>query len=225
VNKNGSTLCEDITETDFNDDYQLRKHYLTGFPTCLKLTSEAASVIVDIVNRPLQPLEKYFLELYRMFSEKDFHCAYSVVTKAFHEMDMESDFPKTMLIPLDGGVGYCGSTCSALLGGCLIIGLLRGGDTGKGGKRETLLRMVKTLKQGTASFTNIELSPASDALLRCSELFPWFEERFGSHLCRAITNVDFAQMNQAELFFSQNKISRCTTIAQETASKALELSL
>ncbi len=219
----GKTLCEDITEVDFADDWQVRKYTATGALKCLKLTSEGASMIVDILNQKgRSPDNEYFI-LNRGFSDKGFNCAHSTIRMAFEKMGLNLEIPKNALIPLNGGIGYSGSTCTALVGGCMAIGLLRGGDNSEGGILANLRRQAKTLTQGSSAFKNLELSPTADALVRCSELFTWFEERFSSHLCRKITDIDFHHQLQAQKYFSEDSLTKCISIAEETAAKTQEL--
>ncbi len=221
--RNGSTLCEEITEVDFEDDRQVRKHVLLGTRKCLQLNAQAASMLVDIQAKTVAPPEEHFLALNRDFSEKGFCCAHAVLREAMERTGRASVFNEKMLIPLNGGIGYTGSSCAALIGGCLVIGLLRGGDTSKGGKLETLGRMARTFRKGSSAYKTPDISPAAEALVQCSELFDWFEDRFASHLCGKITGVNFEEEGPARSFFSTGSVSGCISMAKQTARKALEL--
>jgi len=223
IRRNGSPLCEEITEVDFTDDRQIRKHILLGTQKCLRLNADAASLLVDIQGKTPASREEHFLFLNRGFSEKGFCCAHAVVRAALEQAGRTSAFHEKMLNPLNGGIGYAGSSCAALIGGCLVIGLLRGGDTSQGGKLETLGRMARTFRQGSSAYQAADISPAAEALVQCSELFDWFENEFGSHLCGKITGVNFQEEDQARLFFSNGSLSGCISMAERTARKALEL--
>ncbi|UCD58209.1 MAG: C_GCAxxG_C_C family protein [Candidatus Hydrogenedentota bacterium] len=219
----GSTLCRDIARTDFADDWQLRKYILAGSRKCIKLASKSASIMVDILNQTNREPDKLYRELNRRFSENDFHCGYSVARLASEELDINPMLPPNMLIPLNGGIGYSGSTCAALLGGCSAVGLVRGGDSSQTGTLMSFRRLALTLIQGSAAFNRLDLSPANDALLRCAELCRWFESRFHSLLCREIVQTDFRDRYHARRYFERNVISKCILMAEQTAAKAAEL--
>jgi C_GCAxxG_C_C family probable redox protein len=224
THKFGSTLCEDITNTDFSDDWQVRKHAAIGSLQCIKLASQSAAMIADILNQKQGSLPDYFSELNREFSNNNFHCAYVVVQKVLESMEINSSiFPKQMLIPLNGGIGYCGSTCTALIGGCMVLGILRGGDNSQGGVSETIWRQTKVLIKGTAAYSNPNHSPANEALLLCSELISWFEEKYSSHLCHKITRVNFDDKRSSQEYFSNGTMPKCSSIAEETIKQVQKL--
>ncbi|RJP74515.1 MAG: C_GCAxxG_C_C family protein [Candidatus Abyssobacteria bacterium SURF_17] len=221
--RSGSTRCRDIAQTDFDDDRQLRRYVLGKSRTCVKLAGASASMLADIVDREQIHPGKHFVELTQRFSESNFHCAQSVVMLASEELGVAPVLPSTMLIPLNGGIGYSGSTCAALLGGCIVIGLQKGGDTSQTGMFTSVRRLLLTLIQGASAFHRLDLSPANDALLRCAELAKWFQTQFHSRLCREITEVDFQDEQQSWRYFEEGIISRCISMAQETAAKAAAL--
>ncbi len=224
THKFGSTLCEDITNVDFSNDWQVRKHAAIGSLQCIKLTSQSAAMMADILNQNQGSPPGHFLELNREFSRNNFHCAYVVVQKVLESMEIDSSiFPKQMLIPLNGGIAYCGSTCTALIGGCMVLGLLRGGDTSQGGVPETIWRQTKVFIKGTAAYSNPNHSPANEALLLCSELISWFEEKYSSHLCHKITGVNFNDKRSSLGYFSNGTITNCTSIAEETIKQVQKL--
>jgi len=217
------SLCSDIIQTDFDDSWQLRKYILTKSLGCVRLASRATHVLMDIVSRGgTMPGEQYY-ELNREFAERSFHCAHSVLMLAADKVDANIRLPAHMLIPLNGGIGYSGSTCAALLGGCMVIGLMRGGDTSRAGMFSTPRRMGLTLIYGSKAFNRLDLSPANDALLRCAELARWFSTAFGSLRCREIAGVDFGDENLRQGYFERNGILKCAAIAEETSIKAVEL--
>ena len=219
----GSTLCRDIAETDFDDDKQLRRYILARSLNCVKLASRSASIMTDIIAGKRQtPGDRYY-KLNKGFSDRQFHCAHSVVVRASEKLDVNPVLSPNMLIPLNGGIGYSGSTCAALLGGCILIGLQRGGDTSQTGTFSLLRRMLLTLIHGSTAFNRLDLSPANDALLRCAELSKWFDSRFRSHVCRELTKVDFGEEDQARRYFEEDIISKCILMGEETAAKAAEL--
>jgi hypothetical protein len=219
-----SGLCRDIIRTDFDDERQLRKYILTKSLGCVKLISRATGVLLDIVSRQGEAPDEHCYELNREFADRDFHCAHSVLMLAAERVDANLTLPPHMLIPLDGGIGYSGSTCAALLGGCMVIGLVRGGDTSQGSMLGTFRRMALTLIQGSAAFNRLDLSPANDALLRCAKLADWFKATFHSVSCREIAGVDFADDHQRGSFFEQDGMGKCVAMIQETTTKAVELS-
>ncbi len=221
--ESGSALCREISQTDFEDDRQLRKYILVRSRICMRLASKAATILADIISRTDHAPDESCRELNRSFSSKGFHCAQSVLVLASQQLDISPALPPHLLIPLDGGIGYSGSTCSALLGGCLLIGALRGGDTSQAGILTTLLRTIVVLIRGNAAFNSPDLSPANDALLRCAELLKWFEGKFGSSCCRELTETDFFDERQVGRFFERDAISQCVSMAEATAAKAAEL--
>lgn len=223
MRQSGSALCRDIARTDFDDGWQLRKYILARSRNCVRLASRSAYMLADIIDGADKPPDELYYDLNRKFSDNNFHCAYSVVMLASEELDVNPVFPPNVLIPLNGGIGYSGSTCAALLGGCIVIGLKRGGDTSQAGTHAFLRRLLLTLIQGSAAFNRLDLSPANDALLRCAELCKWFESNFHSHLCREIIRTDFSDSQQARQYFEENIISKCISMAEETAAKAAEL--
>lgn len=222
VRQSGSTLCRDIARCDFADDWQVRKYMLVSSRRCVRLASKAAEIMVDLIDEIERPPEEAFFDLNRGFCEADFHCAYSVVYRAAEILERKHQLGPNILIPLNGGIGYSGSTCAALLGGCIAIGLSRGGDTSEGGMASSLWRILVTLVLGSSAYSKLNLSPANDALLRCGELFSWFHEKYGAHLCREITRTDFADRNATAQFFKDG-IERCKAIGEETAAKAAGL--
>jgi hypothetical protein len=217
------TLCHEIIQTNFDSDWELRKYILTKSLGCVKLIAGATSVLIDILGRRAQSPSEQCFDLNREFTERRFHCAQSVFLQATDRMTANLTLPPHMLAPLDGGVGYSGSTCAALLGGCMVIGLARGGDTSRAGMLGTVRRMGLTLIHGSAAFNRLDLSPANDALLRCAELAKWFKGTFHSLQCREITGTDFGDEAGKREFFEHDGISRCVEIAEKTAIAAAEL--
>ncbi len=219
----GSTLCSEITGTDFDDDAQLRRYILTKSRGCVKLASKAASIMCDIIAQPHCEPDEFFRSLNRAFADNNFHCAHSVFVMASEELNIPPACPPNMLIPLNGGIGYSGGTCAALLGGCIGIGVVKGGDTSQGGALGVARRLILTLIQGKGAFNRLDLSPANDALLRCAELSKWFAKKFGSRTCRDIVKIDFHDKRRADEFFDRKIISNCVAMAKETARRAGEL--
>ena len=219
----GSSQCDRITEVDFKNDSQVRRYALVGAVQCLKHMAQGSAMIADILNRSHHSPAPIFYKLHRWFSDNGFHCAQFTIRRVLEEIKSTPRFPVNMFIPLNGGIGYSGDSCSALLGGCLAIGLIRGGDSSQGGIPAQLHRMAKMVTQGSAAFKNVNLSPSADPLVQSSELFSWFKERFSTHLCCKITDTDFLNAKQAEQFFSGDAVSRCKAIAEEAALKTLEL--
>ncbi|RJP23625.1 MAG: hypothetical protein C4520_05925 [Candidatus Abyssobacteria bacterium SURF_5] len=220
--KNGGILCGDIARTDFTDSGQVRRYLLVGSRTCVKAASRAAEDLVDIIEEN-RPPEERFTELNRGFFDADFHCAYSVICQACEKSMRNQMLGPNLLVPLNGGVGYTGSTCAALIGGCMAIGLARGGDTSETGILSAVKRVLFTLALGSSAYARPDLSPANDALERCSELFSWFQNRFGDHQCRRIVKIDFDDSAKVGNFF-QHDIEQCKALGAETAARAAELS-
>ena len=218
-----SSLCRDIIQTDFDNEWQLRKYILTKSLGCVRLISRATHILTDIISRQNQVPGDQCYELNREFADKGFHCAHSVLTIAADRLNASLALPPHMLIPLDGGIGYSGSTCAALLGGCIVIGLERGGDTSQSSMLMTFRRMGLTLIYGSAAFNRLNLSPTNDALMRSAKLAEWFKERYHSFGCREIAGVDFGEEVMRGQFFEHGGISTCAAIAEETAEKAIEL--
>jgi hypothetical protein len=188
----------------------------------MKLASRGSSILCEILSQPQSEPDELRDSLNQSFSNQNFHCAHSVVMLASEELKVPP-LPPNMLIPLDGGIGYSGSTCAAMLGGCLAIGLVKGGDTSEGGTFGFVMRLALTLIQGGKAFNRLDLSPANDALLRCAELSKWFDKKFGSRICRDIIKTDFHNQRSALEFFDRKIISKCIGMAKETAAKAAEL--
>jgi hypothetical protein len=216
-------FCSEIIRTDFDDDSQLRRYILTKSLGCVRLASRAAHILIDIISRADEMPGEHFYDLNREFSERNFQCAHSVLMLAADKVDANISLPGHMLIPLNGGIGYSGSTCAALLGGCMVIGMARGGDTSQVKMLSTFRRMGLTLVYGSKAFNRLDLSPANDALLRCAELAGWFRETYGSFRCREIADVDFGDDNLCRKFFERNGISKCAAMAEATSMKAVEL--
>ena len=219
----GSTLCREIVETDFDDSRQLRKFLLLKSGNCMKVMSKSVSILIDILDRPDGMDDELIRELNQGFSSREFHCAGSVVFKASEKLEEVPPLAPHILIPFNGGIGYCGSTCGALLGGCIRIGLSKGADLSQTAMLASLRRIFATLVFGTRAFNDPARSPANDALLRCAELSKWFENKFHSNQCRKITRTDFRDKQQTAHFFESGIISDCTAMAEETAVKAVEL--
>lgn len=221
---NKSTLCKEITQTDFDHIWQVRKFIFLKSGTCKNAASKSLSLLASIVNR--NDGESYDLcrDLNRRFADQGFNCAQFVVNTASEKMGLDPVFPSNMLVPFNGGIGYGGSTCSALIGGVLSIGLMRGGDTREGASLFMTLRKVfRLLLEGGAAYDRLYLSPANDALLRSAELAKWFIREFHSMSCRDLIGVDFSNTSQVKEFFGQEFISTCVSRAEKTALKAVAL--
>jgi hypothetical protein len=216
-------LCSDISGTDFGDDRQLRKYYLAKSRGCIKLASKSASLLVETVDEKNPPEVERFARLNSLFSESDFNCAHSTFTKASEQLGVGPALSLPMLVPLNGGIAYSGSTCGALLGGCLMIGLEKCGDMSQNSIPKTLRRITLAIVQGGAAFNRLDLSPANDALVRCAELLNWFKGAYDSSLCRELTQTDFDDETQAREYFERDLVSKCISIADETGAKAAQL--
>jgi len=221
--QSGGSLCREIIHTNFDDGWQLRKYFLVGSLRCMKLAKKSAAILTDIISDEGPAPDKQCYELNRRFSERDFHCAHYVLVRASEHLNVEPALPPHVLIPFNGGIGYSGSTCAALLGGCIAIGAKTGGDTSRNSTLRTLRRLALTLVRGTAVFNRLDLSPANDALMRCAELFRWFEDKFHFHQCRKITGIDFDDDAQVRDYFERDVVSKCVAMAEETAAKAAEM--
>lgn len=219
----GSTLCREITGTDFDDSWQLRKYLLLKSGNCMKAISQSVSILIDIVEQTDGIQDTPVREVNRHFSEQQFHCAGSVVFKASEQLEEVQSLSPHTLIPFNGGIGYSGSTCGALVGGCLRIGLSRGIGISQTPLVTTLRHIVATLLWGAKAFNDPARSPANDALLRCAELAQWFENTYRSIQCREITGTDFRDGKQATRYFEKRGISDCAAMAEETALKTAEL--
>lgn len=218
---NGSVLCRDIARTDFTNDGAIRRYILTRSRVCIKAASRAAADMVGMIEATQQfPGERYS-RLNDKFFQSDFHCAYAVVNRSSELLTLNQMIGPNILIPLNGGIGYSGGACAALLGGCIAIGLAAGGDTSETGMASSMKRIILTLISGASAFSRTDLSPANDALLRCSKLFRWFENKFGSSLCRELTKVNFDNPERANQYF-QSGIEQCKLMAAQTAEKAAE---
>lgn len=219
----GGVLCSEISRTDFDVDSQARKYYLTESIGCIRLASKSASILADIVEEKNPPPDDRCAELNLLFSKADFHCAHSTFVSACERLDTKPAFPPHALAPLDGGIAYSGSTCGALLGGCLFIGLRKCGDTSQNSILKTLRRTIVMIVNGSAGFSRTDLSPADEALVHCAELLKWFEGKYGSGQCREIVGIDFDDEAAAREFFEKGAVSNCVSMAHETAAKAVEL--
>ncbi|MBI5116393.1 C_GCAxxG_C_C family protein [Candidatus Poribacteria bacterium] len=216
-------LCKEITGTNFDDDAQLRRYIISKSRACVKLASKATAIMCDIIEQPHHEVDEFYLTLNRAFADNNFNCAHSVSTLVSEELGMPPTLSLNMLMPLNGGIGYSGLTCAALIGGCMAIGTAQGGDTSQTGAFRVLARILLTLIQGKKAFNRLDLSPANDALLRCAELSKWFEKKFGSRACRDIIKIDFHDKRRSQEFFDRKVISKCISVAKETATKAAEL--
>jgi hypothetical protein len=216
-------FCRDISRTDFDDDRQLRSYYLTKSRHCIKLASISAALLVDSVDDKNLPEVERFARLNSLFSENGFHCAHSTFMNTSERLGAGPTLSLAMLVPLNGGIAYSGATCGALLGGCLMIGLKTCGDMRKNSIMLTLRRTILAIAQGGTAFNRTDLSPANDALLRCAELYKWFEGTYGSTACREITKTDFDDETQAGEYFEQGLVAKCISIAEETGAKAAQL--
>ena len=221
--ESGGVLCGDIAGTDFSDDRQVRKYYLSTSLSCVKLISRTAPMLADMIDDENPPADTRCAKLNALFSERGFHCGHSTFVKASESLGIMPALSLNALIPLNGGLGYGGSTCGALLGGCLMIGLQKCGDTSDNGILRTLYRTVVMIIQGSAAFDRVELSPANDALIRCAQLAKWFEGKYGPSPCREITGIDFDNEAQAREYFERDTVSKCVSIAEETGAKAAQL--
>jgi hypothetical protein len=221
--ESAGALCKEITGTNFDDDAQLRRYIVSKSRACVKLASKAASIMCDIIEQPHHEVDEFYLTINKAFADNDFNCAHSVFMLASEELDMPPALSLNMLMPLNGGIGYSGLTCAALLGGCMAIGIAKGGDTSQGGTLSLARRLILTLIQGKKAFNRLDLSPANDALLRCAELSKWFEKKFGSRACRDIIKIDFHDKRRSQEFFDRKIISKCISMAKEMAAKAAEL--
>jgi hypothetical protein len=180
-------------------------------------------MLVDMIGDENPPADKRCADLNSLFSGKGFHCAHSTFVKASESLGIGPVLSFNMLVPLNGGIGYSGSTCGALLGGCLMIGLQKCGDTSQNSMLRMLRRTLVSILQGSAAFNRVDLSPANDALIRCAELAKWFEGKYGPSLCREITGIDFDDEAQAHEYFDSDIVSKCVSIAEETGAKAAQL--
>jgi hypothetical protein len=219
----GGVLCREISGIDFDNEWHVRKYILAGSLDCIRLAARSSKVLADAVaDEGGQNIERYH-DLNAGFSEKNFHCAYYSLARASELLSVEPVLTPRELIPLNGGIAYSGSTCTALLGGCLAIGAKTGGESGDNSIPKTLYRMMLTLFQGGAAFNRLDLSPANDALLRCGKLFDWFEQNFHTHMCREVIGIDFGDADHVRRYFERDIISECKSMAEKTAEKAAEL--
>ncbi|MEM2866088.1 MAG: C-GCAxxG-C-C family protein [Candidatus Hadarchaeales archaeon] len=133
--------------------------------------------------------------------EREFHGCSQAVVRAFQET---LGFGDSTLFRASGslvGGMYSGLTCGALTGGLLVLGLRMG-----------RARMEEGIEGLLASF-----DPAQ-------RLVKWFQEEYGTTLCRELTETDWFDVNQVMLFLrSPEKLERCVERVGRTAEKVAEL--
>lgn len=133
--------------------------------------------------------------------EREFHGCSQAVVRAFQEtLGLGDGVLFRASGSLVGGM-YSGLTCGALTGGLLVLGL----RTGRIGMEEGIEGLLGAF------------DPAQ-------RLVKWFQEEYGTTLCRELTDTDWFDVNQVMLFLrSPEKLEKCLERVGRTAEKVAEL--
>ena len=81
-----------------------------------------------------------------------------------------------------------------------------------------MLRMIGTMAVGGNAFAD-DLNAFNISMNRGHRLARWFSNRFGSTLCRDITQCDFANPEDVERYIAGGRINGCRSIAEKVAQK------
>jgi hypothetical protein len=114
-----------------------------------------------------------------------------------------------------GGTVFSGMTCSALVAGVMILGLMCGEI------EDSYLRVVRMIGlmavRGNAFADNV--NAFNRTMNRGNRLAEWFRAEFGSTQCRDITQCDFGTTEGVERYTAEGCASRCSTIARRVAGE------
>lgn len=154
--------------------------------------------------------------LYAHWQQQGFHCADAVCA----ELDTASapDELADAVTAFMGGTLFTGMTCSALTAGVMALGLALGEIEDS---RPRVARMIATMALGGNAFAD-DLNKFNRLMNLGHDLAKWFETRFGSTQCRALTGCDFATADGVRAYIEHDGTSECARIARLVADRVAE---
>lgn len=134
------------------------------------------------------------LELFK----SGFNCSQAVLAAFSEECGISKETTLKIACPFGGGIGGYGRTCGALTGGLMVIGL----------------------KYGATKATNLEAKKLTHEKSR--ELIEYFEEKYGTSLCRDLVGFDTSTLSNAEMIAKSPHFQKTCPKFLETVTIFLE---
>lgn len=160
-----------------------------------------------------------FARLYAHWGEHRFHCADEVMAFLPLPPDVPADEVRDGTTALMGGTLFTGGTCGALTAGVMSLGLALGEIEHS---RARVARMIATMAIGGDAFAD-GMNAFNPIMNLGHELAEWFEARFGSTQCRALTGCDFAADEGVRVYIETGRTSTCQQMARAVAARTSEI--
>lgn len=160
-----------------------------------------------------------YAALYTHWMELGFHCADDVLANVAPRLVVPQSELRDAVTAFAGGTLMCGMTCSALTAGVIALGIALG-EIERSAPR--VLRMLATMAVGRDAFAD-ELNAFNRVMNLGNDLAVWFDDRFGSTQCRALTGRDFAVPGDVEAYITSDETGACRTMAHAVAERVSEM--
>ncbi len=143
---------------------------------------------------------------------RGFHCSHDVLDRLRGSISVDQQLLDATAGFL-GGTILSGMTCGAFTAGVMALGLALGRIENS---RLRVLRLIGTMTMGGNALAD-NLNAFSCTMNRGHRLGEWFASRFGSTLCREITECDFSITGDVQRFIEKGGVARCREITQGVA--------
>ena len=157
-------------------------------------------------------------ELYAHWQARGFHCADAVFAGLGETVDAPPEL-RDATTTFMGGTLFAGMTCSALTAGVMALGLALGQIENS---RARVVRMLGTMAAGGDASAD-ELNAFNPVMNLGHGLAKWFQGKFGSSQCRALTGCDFASPADVQEYIATDGTTSCTDMAHRVAARVADL--
>lgn len=155
-----------------------------------------------------------YRRLYEHWNERGFHCADAVLSECATAPAPDEELSDAVTAFV-GGTLFTGMTCSALTAGVMALGLALGEIEDS---HVRVARMIATMAVRGDAFAD-DLNAFNRVMNLGHELSEWFEAKFGSTQCRALTGCDFASTADVDGYIDRDGTADCARLARRVAEQ------
>jgi hypothetical protein len=211
----GSFLCRDITKTDFYSIWGQLMYFFTGrrLAGCFWHIRGAIkylySIKEDLTNKKI-PVNS------DKNDEQCIHCAQNVLERIHKKTGIGNKRLEELSFIFDGGLGFSGGICGALVGAITGINLL----LGMGIREMSYWKIIKGFTVGHVNLLVNKSLGSPEPFTVGKQIIEKFKEKAGSLECNVITGKHFLDWNDFQGFIiGSKKCQELMNLAVEDASE------